>query len=535
MKRLLMLFVFFPFFFACRQNIVYNQLVAIDSLLRQELVDSALQELGTIEVDSNNAEIKAYYALLRTQAMYKSYHSITSDSVLNFSYNYYRQCGDKEKTARTLLYRGNVRLDLGKIMDAMEDYKKAEKLLDEVDDDIIKHNVFFALSFVNSSHSEYMLAIESIKKAEACALKAGRNDYLAYDYQKLSAVYYNRAKYDSSLYYINKSISAIELLPEKPAKYRAHIWTDLGVTCYMLDDLDNAKRALKKSMSIIPLGSTYVALAKISLKEKDTIRAVKQLEEGLKILDARNVDLNIINMLSQIELKLGHYQHAAELSRQAYTIKDSLAKRQQKENVRAQQIEFDRRMEAERAAVVRRWLWVGIGLAVLIGGVAVVILMRRSRLTKCLLDEEQRRVEALSEEERQVSRELNKAMSKVEQMKRARLEQERLSLSQQREWQRHEQALERGHRLFMELTGGGNTRQWTREDFKDFRIYYDTVDSAFAETVARQYGQLSPNLYLLAVLEHIGKSDDDIMAAMALTLGALRTTRSRLNQKQQDV
>ena len=51
----------------------------------------------------------------------------------------------------------------------------------------------------------------------------------------------------------------------------------------------------------------------------------------------------------------------------------------------------------------------------------------------------------------------------------------------------------------------------------------------------RQYGQLSPNLYLLAVLEHIGKSDDDIMAAMALSLGALRTTRSRLNQKQQDV
>jgi hypothetical protein len=119
-------------------------------------------------------------------------------------------------------------------------------------------------------------------------------------------------------------------------------------------------------------------------------------------------------------------------------------------------------------------------------------------------------------------------------MKRIRHEQDKAISSQQREWQQLGKAMTHGHRLFMELTSGGNIRQWTSADFKDFRIYYDCVDSTFAETIAQNYDQLSPNLYLLSVLEHLGKSDEYIMTTMGLTLGALRTTRSRLNQKQKD-
>ena len=411
----------------------------------------------------------------------------------------------------------------------------AEKVGRELPDNNLHHNIFFQIANIEFDNYEYLLAIDDYKKALAFADKAFRDDYRAYDYQNLSVCFYHLTQYDSSYCYINKSIQMIDKIPDSPIVNKTRILVSLGITYYMMNDFQKSKEVIEKAISMTPLGSAYAVLARISLCKKDTIQAKVLLNEGLKYCDTKRVQIDLIKTLGQIEQQQGNYQRAAELAQQAYQLSDSLNKRQREDNIRAQQIEFDRRMEAERAAVVRRWLWVGIGLAVLIGGVAVVILMRRSRLTKRLLDEEQRRVEALSEEERQVSRELNKAMSKVEQMKRARLEQERLSLSQQREWQRHEQALERGHRLFMELTGGGNTRQWTREDFKDFRIYYDTVDSAFAETVARQYGQLSPNLYLLAVLEHIGKSDDDIMAAMALSLGALRTTRSRLNQKQQAV
>ena len=107
--------------------------------------------------------------------------------------------------------------------------------------------------------------------------------------------------------------------------------------------------------------------------------------------------------------------------------------------------------------------------------------------------------------------------------------------SQQKDWQRHGQTMERGHRLFVELIDrGGSTKLWTRDDFKDFRVYYDAVDSDFANEIAQKYGELSQNLYLLALLEHMGKSDEEIMTTMDLTMGALRTTRTRLNQKRKN-
>lgn len=258
---------------------------------------------------------------------------------------------------------------------------------------------------------------------------------------------------------------------------------------------------------------------------------VKDIETGESVYSK----IESLLFLSKIEQESGNYKQATEFSQQAYMLRDSLNKRQREDNIKAQQIAFDRKTEAERAYLAKRWLWTGIGVVALTGGIVVAILIRRSRREKQQLAEERQRVEQLSEEGRKVNKELTKAIGKVEQMKRIRHEQDKAISSQQREWQQLGKAMAHGHQLFIELTSGGNIRQWTSADFKDFRIYYDCVDSTFAETIAQNYDQLSPNLYLLSVLEHLGKSDEDIMSTMGLSLGALRTTRTRLSQKQKDV
>jgi len=59
----------------------------------------------------------------------------------------------------------------------------------------------------------------------------------------------------------------------------------------------------------------------------------------------------------------------------------------------------------------------------------------------------------------------------------------------------------------------------------------ETAGKPRTEQGTEDHEPLSHNLYMLAALEHMGKSDDDIMAIMGLNLGAFRTTRTRLNQK----
>lgn len=534
MKRLVVVLAFLPFIFSCRQNDVYRQLVAVDSLLKHEYVDSALQRLTAINTDENNSEFIAYYCLLKTQALYKSYLPIKTDSVITISCDYYKDTNDKEKLARSLLYRGNLRIGFGMVVDAMKDYKMAENIVKDMDDDVLKHNVFFMLSYICMSHSEYSLAINYLRKATSCAIRAGRYDYLVYDHKQTSVVYYNEAQYDSSYYYIEKSINAIDLLPKEPAKYRAHIWTGLGVTCYMMNDMDKAKWALEKSISIIPLGSAYVALARIILKEKDTLEAVRLLESGIKVSDSRNNEMELIEMLSRVEQERGNYKRAAELSRKALALKDTIARRQQEENVRALQMEIDHKQEREESEKTKMWLLAGIGVVVVAGVGIVAVMMGRARRHRKQIDEEQQQIATLESENRMVNRELGKAQKTVSRMKREKLEQDKAMRGLQKEWQQHEQAISRGSQLYMELKSGGKIISWTRDDMRCLRAYYDSVDKAFAEEIARKYGQLSPNQYLLALLEHWGKSDDEIMTMMSLSRGALRTTRTRLNQNQND-
>ena len=512
---------------------VYDKLVTIDSLLKNEQVDSALYLLDRVDLSSCDEECVAYYHLLLPQALYKDYQFIESDSLIRIAVNYYREKEDYHKLAQALLYDGDILYDAGKPVEAMKMMKEAEAVVINVNDDILRHNIFFQIASINSYSNEKQLALDYIRKALACSIRSGKKDHLAYDYQNCSVYFYNLGDIDSCRYYIDKCISLIENIPIEPATNRARIWKSMGFAYYGIDK-DKSLFCLEKAIELSPVADAYSALARLYLESEDTVRAKSMLKECITADGSLLVKSEGIMLLSQIEQQQGNHKWAVELSHRAYALKDSLTRQQQEDNIKAQQIAFDRRVESERAATVRRWLWAGIAIAILIGVVAVTIVLYRWNKTRRRLAEERRQVEQLQAEEQQVNKELSKTKNAVERLKRAQQEQDKAISSQQREWQQLGKAMAHGHRLFMELTGGGNIRQWTSADFKDFRIYYDCVDSTFAETIAQNYDQLSPNLYLLSVLEHLGKSDEYIMTTMGLTLGALRTTRSRLNQKQKD-
>ena len=103
-----------------------HRLTAADSLLHMNNPDSALQVLSAIDgTVLHSASERAYHALLLTQAQYRCYVAINSDSTINVALNYYqRGRGEQEKLTRAYIYKGAVTEVLGAPEDAMRYYKQ---------------------------------------------------------------------------------------------------------------------------------------------------------------------------------------------------------------------------------------------------------------------------------------------------------------------------------------------------------------------------------------------------------------------------
>ena len=113
--------------FACGETHYDARLTAIDSIIDVS-PDSALAELRALDYKSlSGSDNRAYYALLLTQARYKCYDSIPSTDTIEIAVAQFTSNGDREKLTRSLIYKGATLEELGKPVEAMEQYKLAEE------------------------------------------------------------------------------------------------------------------------------------------------------------------------------------------------------------------------------------------------------------------------------------------------------------------------------------------------------------------------------------------------------------------------
>ena len=514
-------------------NNVHTQLVLVDSLLTREENDSALHLISKIIPEKTNEEDYAYYCLLRSQAVYKSYAQEVSDSLIDKAIVYYEHADNNKMLARALFYKGSILYSSGHKVEALDRFKNAEILAQKGNDEVLKHNIYFYIGTVNLNSGEHLLALDFFKKAKECAEQTGRKDHLVYDYEKMAVCYRLLGKVDSNGYYINKAVSMIESIPVNPPVNRARILAVLGNSFYSVD-MNKSEYYLQKSISLFPDGNAYRTLAQIELSRGDTIAAKSYLKKSTTL--SRQDDVKIANLLllGQIEQKCGNLQLANELSRQAFLLKDSLANRLHEENVKAQQIEFDRKVEQKRAAQARQWLTGGVAAAVMVICLMAWYYFRRKKKNVLLLTEKEKLIEELREDRNDANEKLKATQDEMNAMRHDLEEHERKIRTFDRERKKREQWLGHGRTLLESLLNQGNMALWNHQDYEDFIGYYRITNSRFAKTIDEEYTDLSPNQSVLVILDDIGMSDDDVMRAMNLTNGALRTLRSRLRQRRLD-
>lgn len=201
-------------------------LMQIDSLLLKNDYTEALKEISTIDPAPLDEEGRALYALLLTEAKYKNYDPITSDSLISQAVRYYRDSNDREKATRSLLYQGCVYEVLGDPEKAVDCYNMADESADRQD----IANKAYAKLRLGALYHGYVVGAKRIaveKYFEALQLYRLLSDkhYELLCLTNIGAIYRDskeKEKQDSALYYID---SAIDLAQNQNEVY--FIFTNL--------------------------------------------------------------------------------------------------------------------------------------------------------------------------------------------------------------------------------------------------------------------------------------------------------------------
>ena len=167
--------------------------------------DSALRILQAMPMPTDK-EQHALWCLLVTQARYKQYLPIPSDSLIRIAYDYYKPTNDARRKAMAALYMGDVNYELQKIETAMAYYLEAKDEVMHADDYALGYLVMSSLGDLYLYRNLADYALEVIQKAYDYAVKTPYLKYKAYALRDMARVYTVKDQLDSIIIYYNKAI-----------------------------------------------------------------------------------------------------------------------------------------------------------------------------------------------------------------------------------------------------------------------------------------------------------------------------------------
>lgn len=139
-----------------------------------EQPDSALSLLDSFNSSLlENKSVWAHHSLLHAQAKDKCYIDETDDSLMTQVVNYYEWKRDKEKLFKAYYYLGRIQYNAGDYAASVLTYTKAEKMVDEIDDDFIKGLLYAQLGMLHQKYYDYHRSLDSYKAAHDYYKAAG--------------------------------------------------------------------------------------------------------------------------------------------------------------------------------------------------------------------------------------------------------------------------------------------------------------------------------------------------------------------------
>ncbi len=326
--------------------------------------------------------------------------------------------------------------------------------------------------------------------------------------------YNNINKNDSATYYLNQIIPYIEKLPQNE---RVSFYDNIGLI-YTNNDISLAEKYLNKAYNIQPDAHTYKGLARIYYKKGDRMQAKEMWQKALQT-DNRYLKVEILQAMYDSQQEEGDYKTASETAMKIAALKDSIAQKEKQDDIRGLQQKIDSDLQRGRERAKLSTLLFLAALVLLIVTIIVIILYKRSKkerqellTTKQQLEGYRYQLKILQKEGKTDTKEVERLTQKISELQA-----------------RQGAQLQNGRERYEEITTGGTTVRWSRNDFNDCIEYCRTVDAAFITHMEQDYNHLSAKYILFAFMEHQGKKDEELQHIMAISQNTVRSYRSRIH------
>lgn len=510
---------------ACSQGTHQRQLVQVDSLMGKFLRDSAFEVFRQINPDQlSGRQEQMYYDILKVELSCVSIHGDSLifdtpvDSVISECIDYFERNHDLRKLLLCYLYRGKLYTQNYHNYDKATVWlKKAEELLDRVNDLRLSYQTYETLSALNYYTKNEDLYLEYSYKMLSRAEQSGINTMMIYACNHLVVVYTARNELDSVRKYSNRSMSILgQMLP----KSRATALCNLGSVYLNNHQLDSADIYFQRAYDEYPLSFINQRRAIIYYERGEH----KKADSLWHIAQQSSDMLDKVETFSyMLDEKYSHqdYEGASLAAMRLLELKDSLSGQENTVEVLKIQKKYDKEVARRKLhQTVIRFLLGGLAMIAVLT-VLIIVHIRKSHRNKelilrneALIGDYQRQIKQLEQSGEEVIGRINELRQRI------------VSLQTERA-----KKISEGEELYHRILNGEPIESWSKDEIQNFIDYYKLVNLSFMLEMERDYTNLSPGNRLFLILEHEGKTNDELSHILGVTSTTLRSSRLRLRKK----
>ena len=538
MKKLIYILPLFIFATACSNRAVKDKLVMIDSLVVQELYDSAYNVLAKIDTTLlTDQDSKAHYYLLRKHLGYLTPHRDSTNMLDSIVIPYYTSTDNKEKLADAYYYKAYGEIISGKKKEATTDYKRAEELANQTDDPRLQFKVAESMAYINAVTMNHLLQCEYIRKMIKLAKSIDNKDWLVHSYLDMAYAHSELGNKDSLVYYCKK---AEELKDFANPKDRQALLTDIAYI-YKYSQPEIAKKYYEEALAIRERSIILEHLANIYYDEGNKEKAYETWQRALAIDDNNPKDLIIHNLLDY-DLEHGRTDEVCKRVNEIIAIKDSIINSVKNDTIRNLQLNFDHEVEMNTAnEKLIRWQR-ALGIIALFAFLLIIYILWRKHKTKLQRLEHEivakdyiRKVLDLEVKAAKTEAQLSAIQSENEENKQEiqRLETMKSELEEEskRLLGKEVQKIRRGIQLYEQLAKSEKVNTWNNTDYEAIVSFFEASNPKATKEIQKKYGHLTTRNMLYLILVDMGKSNDEIGEIMSLDKSSIRSLTYRLRKQ----